>query len=98
LFRLGRDAAPLARQALAAGTDPAGAAELSWILGALLLRSGGTAEARDMVRSGLARPAVPAMWRARLRALAAVVDAYTTGESAGTEQATEQALRYAQET
>ncbi len=98
LFRLGRDAAPLARQALATGTDPAGGAELSWILGALLLRSGSTGEARGMVRAGLARPAVPPMWRARLRALAAVVDAYTTGESGGTEQAAEQALRYAQET
>jgi len=98
LFRLGRDAAPLARQALTTVTDPAGAAELCWILGAVLLRAARTDEARVMVRQALSRPAVPPMWRARLRALAAVAEAYATGESAGTEHAAEQALRYAQET
>jgi DNA-binding CsgD family transcriptional regulator/tetratricopeptide (TPR) repeat protein len=103
LFRLGRDAAPLARQALAACTDPVGTAELCWILGALLLRGGRTDEAREMVRQGLDRLGtdrlgVPAVWRARLGAMAAVVDAYATGESPATERAAQEALTYAQRT
>ena len=98
LFRLGRDAAPLARQALTTGTDPAGAAEMCWILGALLLRAGRTDNARAMVRQGLDRPALPPVWRARLGAMAVVVDAYAGGESAATERAAQEALAYAQRT
>jgi DNA-binding CsgD family transcriptional regulator len=98
LFRLGRDAEPLARQALVAGTDPAGGAELCWVLGALLLRAGRLPEARDMVRQGLDRSGVPAVWRARLGSMVAVADAYATGESPATEAAAREALAYAQRT
>jgi DNA-binding CsgD family transcriptional regulator len=98
LFRLGADAEPLARQVLTVDVGSAGYAEMCWVIGALLLRAGRTNEARDMVSQGLGRPAVPPVWRARLRAMAAVADAYATGESAATEAAAQQALGYAQET
>lgn len=98
LYRLGYDAEPLAREALATVSDPAGYAELCWVLGALLLRAGRTTETGELVRRGLDRPGVPPVWRARLGAMAAVAQAYVSGESAGTGRQAREALAYARGT
>ena len=62
------EAESVARHALASATDPARAAEMAWTLGSILIRSGRYAAALQVLDDALARPGLPSVWRARLRA------------------------------
>lgn len=59
-------------RALARAADPDRAAELAWLVGYTLVRTGRAAEAAAAVEKALARPGVSKMQRTRLRALQAI--------------------------
>ena len=73
LYRLSRldEAEAVARHAQAAAADPDHAAELAWVLGSILFRTGRTLAALAVLDDHLGRPWTSRFWQARLRALRA---------------------------
>ena len=68
------EASQQARQVLSRTSDPDRVAELTWVLAYTSLRTGHAAEGLEVLSTGLAADLAPG-WRARLRALTALVQA-----------------------
>ncbi len=84
-----------ARRVLARTRDPELAAEMAWMLTYTLMRTGGHSEGRAVTAEALQRPALSAVWTARLRALHSVI-MVTAGEFALAEATARQALAEAE--
>jgi DNA-binding CsgD family transcriptional regulator len=93
-FRLGRidETEARAGQVLMHTRDPRRAAQMQWILGYVLYRSGRTEDAFTAVDQGLADASAPAVWAARLQALRSLILAGGRGDPIATEDAANRAV------
>jgi DNA-binding CsgD family transcriptional regulator len=97
LFRIGRNAQDPARQVLARTNDAHLAAEMRWILGEQLHVGRRIDDALAIVSDGLGDPALPTVWRARLRAMTARIHASGTDLDAA-EAIGQESLAFAEQT
>jgi DNA-binding CsgD family transcriptional regulator len=99
LLELGRNAEGVmrARQALVVAVEPASRAEIQWLLARSLSGMGSNEEALETVRRALQQAEVPAVWRARLLASAAMFQRASTGDLDGADSTAQQALQAGEE-
>ncbi|HEU4425160.1 MAG TPA: AAA family ATPase [Pilimelia sp.] len=83
------DAEAVARHALASAPDPATAAEMAWVLSAILIRGGRFAEAQQVLDTAMELPDLPPLWQARLRAWRAKTLSPTSRRAEGEAEARE---------